>query len=993
MTDGAIIEVFEKVSTPNLKVACFNARSINNKTTCILEMLNDHEVDICCTTETWLKLKDSAIHSEIHDFGYDIESAPRAGRGGGVAFIFNPARVKPIRNNVKAYSSFEALECILKSSGGLLRLCVIYRTTQGKTKSQYEKTKTSVFFDQFGEYLDIVLQKCGKPIICGDFNFHVEDKMDLVAQQFTSLIKSKGFQQHINKPTHIGGGTLDLVLTRKNIADNIPIINVRIESSIGIPTCDHYFVDFNVPFQPECSQDSKMPEFKDYRMYNKINVDAFRADIEKSPLCDPNIYSTLSIDEMVNMFHSILLQTLDDHAPVLSGKLKPNKALWWNSACQKIRTKRRRAERLFLKERSRDPDSESTRLSRLQFNEACVNSAIVIDKERNRFYHQKLDSVVGNSRETFKVINHLLDKQYSSNVFPNGPDDVVIAENLKDFFSEKVNNIYQEIKSDCVKYQETKSEDSNEPTTQFSLFNCLTENDVATILKNMPNKTCSLDPIPMWLMKACLPELISMITYIINSSLGSGFFPTNLKNASVRPTLKKQNIDSDNLSSYRPISNLSSLSKLIEKCVHLQLVEYLDNENLFSKFQSGYRKNHSCESAIVKIHNDILMMIDDRTNVLLLLLDLSAAFDTINHKLLLIKLERFYGISGTVLNWMKSYLSGRTFTVSVRKSSSGTCLLEIGVPQGSILGPLLFILYTKDLESIVRKFGLSIHLYADDTQIYFALEIDNECPDLSSVKACFDEIKQWMVQNFLKLNDGKTEVLEIGNYENFVSSINLANIVVTPTDKAKNLGFKFDDQLSLHHHLNYVSQLCNINLRNYYKIAAKLSHKLKVQLVHAGILSVIDYCNGIYGCLSEADLYQLQKLQNSAVRFIFGLKLSDHQHITPYLKQLHFLPVRYRVLYKLCLLVFKCLNNVAPQYLTLLINIRDINTHSLRLDNDYFVLNRPPTPNLKKTEAAFCHSAPKAWNNLPYEIRCQSDLKVFKSMLKTHYFEIAFNCV
>ena len=159
------------------------------------------------------------------------------------------------------------------------------------------------------------------------------------------------------------------------------------------------------------------------------------------------------------------------------------------------------------------------------------------------------------------------------------------------------------------------------------------------------------------------------------------------------------------------------------------------------------------------------------------------------------------------------------------------------------------------------------------------------------------------------------------------------------------------------------------------------------------MLSVLDYCNGIYGGLSEADLYQLQKLQNSAVRFIFGTKLSDHKHISPYLKQLHFLPVRYRILYKLCLLVFKCLNNIAPQYLVKLICVRDPNIHSLRLDDDYFIINRPPPPNLKRTEAAFCLSAPTAWNSLPYYIRCQNDIGQFKTKLKTYYFNDAFEGV
>ena len=978
-------------SQATLKIACFNARSINNKTTGFLEVLKDRSVDICCTTETWLKLNDTAISSEIKDFGYDILSAPRAGRAGGVAFIFKSSKIKPTKNNVKHYTSFEALECVIKSKDGLLRICVIYRTTQNKLKILYEETKTSKFFDQFDEYLDDVLQKGGKPIICGDFNFHVEDKLDLVAQKFLSLIKSKGFHQHINKPTHIGGGTLDLLLTRKNVADNITIQNINIEPTTGMPTCDHYFIDFCIPFQIDHLGKSNIIE-KDYRTYSKIDLETFRADIKDSPLCNINHYESMTTDDVVNIFNLTLLEILDKHAPLIAGKVNSNRSQWWNSTCKDRRSTRRRCERLFLKERARDPESECTKMYRTQYNDACVDAAITIEKERNCYYHKKLDSVSGNPRETFKVVSHLLDKEFGTSAVPNGSNDQEIAENMKDFFHEKVNKIYNEIGAANSGLKNHRPFNTLKSTSNISTFQQVTSNDVFEIVNSMPNKTCCLDPIPIWLLKACLPELIDIITFIVNKSLTLGFFPTDLKSASVRPTLKKQNLDSDDKSNYRPVSNLSSLSKLIEKCVQTQLVKYLNDEQLFSEFQSGYRKNHSCESAVIKIHNDIMMMIDKKTNVLLLLLDLSAAFDTINHKLLLVKLKKFYGISGIVLQWIESYLSGRSFTVSIGKSKSSTCVLEIGVPQGSILGPLLFILYTKDLESIVHKYGLSIHLYADDTQIYFSIEIDpeSEDPDLSNIESCFNEIKSWMVKNFLKLNDDKTEVLEIGIYENCLSSVNLANIKVHPKDKAKNLGFKFDDQLSLQHHLNYVSQICNMNIRNYYKIASKLSFKLKVQLIHAGVLSVIDYCNGIYGGLSEADLNKLQKLQNSAVRFIFGIKLCDHKHISPYLKQLHFLPVRYRILYKLGLLVFKCLNNVAPQYLVKLISVRDPNNHSLRLDDDYFIINKPPAPNLKRTEAAFCLSGPSAWNSLPFNIRCQSSLDKFKTMLKTHYFNKAF---
>ena len=247
-----------------------------------------------------------------------------------------------------------------------------------------------------------------------------------------------------------------------------------------------------------------------------------------------------------------------------------------------------------------------------------------------------------------------------------------------------------------------------------------------------------------------------------------------------------------------------------------------------------------------------------------------------------------------------------------------------------------------------------------------------------------------MRHNFLKLNNDKTEVVEIGIYMNMVSSLKVSGFEIVPKEKAKNLGFIFDDQLSLEQQLLAITKKCNMNLRNYWKIGSKLTQELKIQLVHAGVLSVIDYCNAVYGGLNEADLQKLQKLQNSAVRFIFGLRgKACHQPISPYLKQLHFLPVRFRIKYKISLLTFKCLNNMAPKYLSDMLMLRQPKMHNVRLDNDFYLLE-PSITNLRKSRAAFCVSAPLVWNELPYNLRCQTDLMKFKVDLKTYYFNFAF---
>ena len=714
----------------------------------------------------------------------------------------------------------------------------------------------------------------------------------------------------------------------------------------------------------------------------------------------------LSLDQAVTLYHEVVEGIFDKHAPLITKNFSVQKSEFWDEKCQEAVRTRRRAKRKFDKAKRRfkeHQDSQDLKTDledlRIDFHEKCVDSEIVINRARNNFYDKQLKACKGDSRGTYKVINKLLDKEYGANKVPNGdPEDV--AERLKNFFDQKVKKIYSKIQDDVIHSSakdttlEVSVDDKRDTNCSLNQFSEISLVDLELLIKSLPNKSSSLDSIPMWLFKHCLPELLPVVHYIVNESLRSGQFPSALKTASIRPGLKKPTLDVDDLKSYRPISNLTYLSKILEKVVHHQLNDYVNHNGLYSPHQSGYRKFHSCETAVAKIHNDILMLIDKKENVLLLLLDLSAAFDTINHDLLLKKLYRSFGIMETALHWLKSYLGNRTFKVTVKKGSSSECALDIGVPQGSILGPLLFILYTKDLESIVSKFGFSVHLYADDTQIYFAFDVHSDNPDLEAVKVCFQEIKHWMSNNFLKLNEDKTELLDIGPYVSTITSLDLGDLDITPVEKAKNLGFLFDHQMNLDAQVNAVSQICFLNQRNLSRIGSKLSHELKVQMVHSNILCFLDYCNCAYFGLTETNLQKLQKIQNNAVRFIYGLYGKKRREpVSPYLKKLHFLPVRWRIKFKIALLVFKCINNLAPDYLKNLIKLRDIRRRSSRLDDDFFLLKMPPKLNFSRSEAAFSISGPMIWNSLPFEVRSLSNIDAFKTALKTLYFDKAFNNV
>ena len=245
------------------------------------------------------------------------------------------------------------------------------------------------------------------------------------------------------------------------------------------------------------------------------------------------------------------------------------------------------------------------------------------------------------------------------------------------------------------------------PLTELSEFNLPDNNATEKVIRSMSSKTCSLDPIPTHVVKNHLNLLLPAIQTIIISSLSSGTFPAQLKISQVKPKLKKNDLDKNLYSNYRPIANIAFISKVIEKIVASQVHAYLRDAKLFPTLQSASRQYHSTETAMIKVTNDILRAIDDYSDVILVLLDLSAAFDTLDHQILLSRLKSYFGFTGSVLQWFRSYLTNRSQEVVIGEVASSLRQVEFGVPQGSILGPLLFVLYMAPLQDVISRHGFS----------------------------------------------------------------------------------------------------------------------------------------------------------------------------------------------------------------------------------------------------------------------------------------------
>ena len=263
------------------------------------------------------------------------------------------------------------------------------------------------------------------------------------------------------------------------------------------------------------------------------------------------------------------------------------------------------------------------------------------------------------------------------------------------------------------------------------------------------------------------------------------------------------------------------LSKVIEKAATCQVINHLNSSGLDEVYQSAYKKHHSTETALLMVKNNIVQSLDNNRAVLLVLLDMSAAFDTVDHDILLNRLKNSFGLKAAVISWFRTYLSSRTTRVSIKGTLSDDHLLLYSLPQGSIVGPHGFLMYTYPLGDIIRKHNMSFHSYADDTQLF--CEFDIKCPGdcdraLSKLSCCISDINHWMIRNRLQLNQSKTELFVIATPRvlNTVSDIQLqlAHGIIKPSTSVKNLGVMFDPSMNMSNYVNSLCKTVNFHIRN-----------------------------------------------------------------------------------------------------------------------------------------------------------------------------------
>ena len=335
-------------------------------------------------------------------------------------------------------------------------------------------------------------------------------------------------------------------------------------------------------------------------------------------------------------------------------------------------------------------------------------------------------------------------------MLPSSDSDELLGNKFSEFLHQKIENIRKTFNTSSSNISPNSSHLQTPTLCSFTPTNV---EEIKKVIMKSPSKSCELDALPTSLIKDNIDVLALYITNIVIKPLLSGIFPKSQKIAYVRPLIKKPTLDKEIFKNYRPISNLKFLGKTIERIVSNRISDHITTFSLSHPYQSAYKQYHGTETALLRVNNDILTSLDSGKITALILLDLNAAFDTVDHSILISRLHDYLGVQDLALDWCKSYLSDRPKYVRIGTSTSQPTVLDYSVPQGSVLGPQWFTVYTYPVRDIIRSYNLNYHVYADDTQLYLSFNSSQQHANsaTATLELCINEIRQWMKSNFLKL--------------------------------------------------------------------------------------------------------------------------------------------------------------------------------------------------------------------------------------------------
>jgi len=940
-------------------------QSLGNKAASINDCIVGNHLDVFAVVESWHDSFEtpSVIAATPPNYRAIERARPRSEKsetnmqhnfGGICVFVRQNLKVKLV--DFPLYRTFELLPLYILSPEITSLLLVVYRPGS--------KPPTDDFIKEFDDLLERSSSyvQC---IIAGDVNVHLDDPTASHVTLFLDLLNNFGLSDWVRQPSHKLGHQLDVFITRTDQ----PVSAMKVDPPLLLS--DHSLITASFTSLKELIN-TRRPRVQ-RQCWKRLDIDEFTIDLLESDLV---VSPPVDVTELFDCYNTTLKQLVDRHVPVITvTSFSRLTAPWYDRDCSLVKAKTRRLEKVFR--RRHDGASE------WDWREHYNLQRRLFSAKYSEYWTGKIDSCSSNSKMLWSRLRCLLQP----------PANNTLVEHSADDFAQQFTNKVERIRASTANASAPQITERSvaEPLTQFKP---VTSGEVVTLLKKAPAKQCSLDPVPTWLVKKLACVFAPVIANLCNASFDQRSLPIDQKRAITHPLLKKPSLDASDLNNYRPISNLSFLSKTIERLVDARFVAYADKNLLFPVYQSAYRTQHSTETALVHLYNDMVATVDRGEVGALVLLDMSAAFDTIDHGIMLDVLRRRFDIRDAALDWFASYFDDRTQVVVAGMQSSSVSQLRVGTPQGSVLGPRSFVAYAEDVTEVFQQHHVPYHLFADDMQGTRHNQLSRVHEVTDELGACVASVSNWCASKRLQLNTKKTEVMWFGTAANLskISSadklIHIGPDTISPSPVIRDLGIFFDSQLSMKAHISRVARSCFYQLRRLRPIRRQLGQKIAARLVSAFVLSRLDYCNAVLAELPSSTLAPLQRVLHAAARLVCDLTPRDH--VTSAIKALHWLPIKQRIQFKLCLLVHLAINGRAPSYLKDLINttasMPGRASNRSASNNDLII----QSTRLKLGQRAFSVAGPRTWNLLPTDLKLTTDTAIFKRKLKTFLFSAAY---